>query len=121
MITGPPGSGKTPIVRELTASGFTVASGKMKNAKGVRAWSGTEDVGKRLDKIPVLGWLTKMLKPSATIKVDYSLTAAAGTCRGSVILKIGDDPLFTPLWLLATALFLLAFWLLFWPKSFLGE
>jgi len=57
----------------VKASGFTVASGKLKNDKGNRSWSGTEDVGKRLDKIPLLGWLTKTLKPTATLRVDYTV------------------------------------------------
>ncbi len=104
----------------VKASGFTVASGKFENAQGNRAWAGNEDVGKRLDSIPVLGWLTKTLKPTATLKVDYTVVGQAGTCRGSVVLKIGDDPLFTPIWVFAVAMFLIAFWLLFWPRGFLG-
>ena len=100
---------------KVTVSGFTVASGKIKNADGNKSWSGHEDVGARLDKLPVLGWLTKKLDPTATLKVDFVVTGQGATCSGSVVLKIGDDPAFTPLWLLSVALFLFAFWALFWP------
>jgi len=37
------------------------------------------------------------------------------------VLKIGDDPAFTPIWVFAAAMFFIAFWLLFWPRRFLGE
>jgi hypothetical protein len=106
----------------VTVAGFDVASGAMKNDDGKRTWTGQENVAKRLDAIPVLGWLTKKLDPTATLKVNYAVTGASGgTCTGSAVLKIGDDPLFTPIWLLAVAMFLLAFWLLFWPRGFFGE
>ena len=99
----------------VTVAGFNVASGKMKNADGNTSWSGHEDVGARLDKLPVLGWLTKKLDPTATLHVTYTVTGQGGTCSGTVVLKIGDDPAFTPLWLLSIVLFLFAFWALFWP------
>ena len=105
----------------VTVSGIDIASGSFKNDKGKRSRSGHEDVGKRLDSIPVLGWLTKTLDPSATVKVDFKVTGeGGGLCQGSVVLKIGDDPLFTPIWFVAVALFLLAFWMLFWPRGLLG-
>ena len=105
----------------VTVSGFSVASGKFTNAKGNRTWNGTENVGKRLDSIPVLGSLTKALDPTATVKVTYSVTGQQGTCSGSVVMKIGGDPTFTPMWLASVVMFLLAFWALFWPGKFIGR
>jgi hypothetical protein len=99
----------------VTVAGVSVASGKIKNTDGNRTWSGTENVGKRLDEIPVLGWLTTKLDPTATLKVAFTVTGQGGTCTGVVIVKIGDDPAFTPLWLLSIILLLFAFWALFWP------
>lgn len=105
---------------KVTASGFTVKSGSFKNDKGNQSWQGVENVGKRLDSIPVLGWLTKKLDPTATVKVKYTVTGQQGVCSGSVVLKIGDSPTFTPLWVTAVVLFGLAFFMLFWPARFFG-
>lgn len=102
---------------DVTASGFTVKSGTFKNAKGNQSWTGVENIKKRLDAIPVLGWATKTLNPTVTVKVDYSVTAPTGQCTGSVVLKIGDSPTFTPLWFGSIALFGLGLFMLFWPAK----
>jgi hypothetical protein len=100
----------------VTVSGFTVASGVFDNADGHDTWTGVEDVGRRLDTIPALGWAAKNLELRATVKVDFIVSGPGGTCEGSVVLRIGDDPEFTPLWLLAIVLLAFSFWALFSPS-----
>jgi hypothetical protein len=100
---------------------FSVKSSKFTNDKKETTWSGTEKVGDRLDAVPVLGWLTKAVNPSAKLKVDWVVVGEGGICAGSAIIRIGDDPAFTPLWVMAILLFMLAFWLLFWPRMLIGD
>lgn len=102
---------------EIKVSGFTVADGKVGNAEGKKIWDGTEDVGKRLDKIPVAGWVAKSLKMSAVVKAEYTVTGQGGTCSGTLYLKIGGSPTFTPLWLASIVLFLASGAILFWPQA----
>ena len=105
----------------VTVQSFTVASGKVGNADGKKAWAGTEDVGERLGTIPLLGPLLKNVNPTLTMKVDYAVSSKRAACNGTVYVKIGDDPTFSPLWFLAVVLLIVALALLFWPGVFFGQ
>jgi hypothetical protein len=102
---------------KVTASGITIKSGKVTNASGKTSSQGTEDLGKRLQKLPVAGWAAKTLKLTGTVEVKYTVTGEKGTCSGSVVLQLGDSPTFTPVWFGSVALFGVALFMLFWPAK----